>query len=66
MKDFVDKIAGEHNSSKCPMCGAQEWGTLPIHGKLPVGDDGSQSVPMAIKFCTNCGFTAQFLRVSKS
>lgn len=65
MKKFLDEIGGKYNEIECPVCQTKEWGTLPVHGKIPVGDAGDQSVPVALKFCTGCGFTRQFIKITK-
>lgn len=65
VKKFIEELGNLHNDVKCPICGTKEWGTLPIHGKIPVGDDGAQSVGIAIKFCTGCGLALNFMRLNK-
>ena len=64
MQDFIEKVGGEHNDLDCPVCKKREWATLPLQGKLPVGE-GSQSLGMAVKVCTNCHFGRFFVQFSK-
>lgn len=65
MKAFIDQISKEHNDQECPVCKKTEWGTLPVHGKIPVGDAGDQSVPLGMKFCGSCGFARFFIKITK-
>ena len=48
----------------CPVCKKREWATLPLQGKLPVGE-GAQSLGVAVKVCTNCHFGRFFVQFSK-
>jgi hypothetical protein len=64
MKDFIEKVAGENNEKKCPCCDKVEWATLPLAGKLPVGE-GDQSLGVAVKVCTACHFSRFFVQFSK-
>lgn len=64
MKDFIDNIANNYNDKPCPVCDKKEWATLPLAGKLPVGD-GDQSLGVAVKVCTACHYSQFFVRFSK-
>ena len=64
MKDFIEKVAGQNNDKKCPCCDQVEWATLPLAGKLPVGE-GDQSLGVAVKVCTACHFSRFFVQFSK-
>ena len=43
MKDFIENVANNYNDKSCPVCDKKEWATLPLAGKLPVGE-GDQSL----------------------
>jgi hypothetical protein len=64
MKNFIDKVSSQYNDQDCPVCKVREWATLPLNGKLPVGE-GSQSLGVAIKVCTNCHYGRFFVQFSK-
>jgi len=64
MKDFIEKVGQKYNDKDCPVCDKKEWATLPLAGKLPVGD-GDQSLGVAVKVCTACHFARFFVQFSK-
>lgn len=64
MDKFIEKVSQEGNDGKCPVCSKVEWATLPLAGKLPVGE-GDQSLGVAVKVCTNCHFSRFFVQFSK-
>ncbi|HIB66287.1 MAG TPA: hypothetical protein EYO33_14530 [Phycisphaerales bacterium] len=64
MKNFIENVSSKYNDKDCPVCDQKEWATLPLAGKLPVGD-GDQSLGVAVKVCTNCHFSRFFVQFSK-
>lgn len=64
MKNFIEKVSQQYNDQDCPVCKMREWATLPLNGKLPVGE-GTQSLGVAIKVCTNCHYGRFFVQFSK-
>lgn len=64
MRDFIEKVSQQHNDLACPVCKKVEWATLPLNGKLPVGE-GNQSLGVAVKVCTSCHFGRFFVQFSK-
>lgn len=64
MKEFIENVSANYNDKDCPVCDKRDWATLPLNGKLPVGD-GDQSLGVAVKVCINCHFGRFFVQFSK-
>lgn len=64
IKEFIDQVGQRFNDKPCPVCEKTEWATLPLAGKLPVGE-GTQSLGVAIKVCTACHYAQFFVQFSK-
>lgn len=64
MKKFIENVSQNYNDQSCPVCKQKEWATLPLQGKLPVGE-GNQSLGVAVKVCTACHFGRFFVQFSK-